>query len=141
MKKENLPQDESALKNFTREVCYVKNKEDKYQQSLSTGWKVKSDALAEAWVEINRRIEEAAKAVENDEKSPILFFMELRLMDFPTLSGYTGFWSFFIKRHMIPRVFKRLSKKKLEIYASVFKISVDELISFDGKNIDKYTQE
>ena len=141
MKKENLPQDESALKNFTREVCYVKNEENKYQQSLSTGWKVKSEALAEAWVEINRRIEDAAKAVENGTKSPILFFMELRLMDFPTLSGYTGFWTFFIKRHMNPKVFKRLSEKKLGIYASVFKISVDELISFDGKNIDKYTQE
>ncbi len=141
MKKENLPQDESALKNFTREVCYVKNEEDKYQQSLSTGWKVKSEALAEAWVEINRRIEEAAKAVENGEKSPVLFFMELRLMDFPTLSGYTGFWTFFIKRHIKPKVFKRLSERKLGIYASVFKISVDELISFDGKNIDKYTKE
>ena len=141
MKKENLPQDESALKNFTREVCYVKNEEDKYQQSLSTGWKVKSEALAEAWVEINRRIGDAAKAVENGEKSPVLFFMELRLMDFPTLSGYTGFWTFFIKRHIKPKVFKRLSERKLGIYASVFKISVDELISFDGKNIDKYTKE
>jgi len=141
MKKENLPQDESALKNFTREVCYVKNEANKYQQSLSTGWKVKSEALAEAWVEINRRIAEAAKAVKKGKKSPVLFFMELRLMDFPTLSAYTGFWTFFIKRHMKPKVFKKLSEKKLGIYASVFKISVDELISFDGKNIDKYNKE
>ena len=141
MKKDDLPQDESALKNFTREVCYVKNEGNKYEQSLSTGWKVKSEALSEAWVEINRRITDAAKAVENGEKSPILFFMELNLMDFPTLSGYTGFWTFFIKRHMKPKVFKRLSQKKLGIYASVFKISIEELTSFDGKNIDKYTKE
>jgi hypothetical protein len=141
MKKDNLPQDHSALENFTREVCYVKDTGSKYEQSLSTGWEVKAEALNEAWKEINRRIEDARKAVENGEKSPVLFFMELNLMDFPTLSGYTGFWKFTIKRHMKPRVFKKLSEKKLGIYAKAFKISIEELISFDGKNIDKYTKE
>ncbi len=140
MKKDSLPQDPSALKNFTREVCYVKDEDGKYEQGLSTGWNVKADALDEAWVEINRRIEEAAKQVELGKKSPILFFMELRLMDFPTLSGYTGFWKFTIKLHMKPNVFKKLSEKKLKIYAKVFKISVDELMSFDGRNIERYTK-
>ncbi|HNP17063.1 MAG TPA: hypothetical protein PKL31_01410 [Fulvivirga sp.] len=140
MKKDSLPQDPSALKNFTREVCYVKDEDGKYEQGLSTGWNVKADALNEAWVEINRRIEEAAKQVELGKKSPVLFFMELRLMDYPTLSGYTGFWKFTIKRHMKPSVFKKLSEKKLKIYAKVFKISVDELKSFDGRNIDRYTK-
>lgn len=140
MKKDSLPQDPSALKNFTREVCYVKDEDGKYEQGLSTGWNVKADALNEAWVEINRRIEEAAKQVELGQKSPVLFFMELRLMDYPTLSGYTGFWKFTIKRHMKPSVFKKLSEKKLKIYAKVFKISVDELKSFDGRNIDRYTK-
>ncbi len=140
MKKDNLPQDHSALENFTREVCYVKDKGSKYEQSLSTGWEVKAEALNEAWKEINRRIEDARKAVESGEKSPVLFFMELNLMDFPTLCGYTGFWKFTIKRHMKPRVFKKLSEKKLGIYAKAFKISIEELIHFDGKNIDKYTK-
>jgi hypothetical protein len=140
MKKDSLPQDPSALKNFTREVCYVKDEGGKYEQGLSTGWNVKADALDEAWVEINRRIEDAAYAVEKGEKSPVLFFMELRLMDFPTLSGYTGFWKFTILRHMKPKKFKKLSKKRLGIYAKVFKISVDELTSFDGRDIDRYTK-
>ncbi len=140
MKKENLPQDPSVLKNFTREVCYVKNDDGKYEQSLSTGWKVKADALDEAWVEIYRRIEDAAQQVAKGEKSPILFFMELRLMDFPTLAGYTGFWQMTIKRHLKPDVFKQLSKKRLDNYAKVFKISMDELTGFDGRDIEGYTQ-
>ena len=91
MKKEDLPQDKSALEKFTREVCYVKNKDGKYEKDLSIGWDVKADALDGAWDEINRRIEDARQAFIAGEKSPILFFMELNLMDYPTLAGYTGF--------------------------------------------------
>ena len=140
MKKNNLPQDQSALNKVTREVCYVKDEGSKYEQSLSSGWNVKIEALNETWTEINRRIEEARIEVESGKKSPVLFFMELNLMDFPTLCAYTNFWKFTIKRHMKPGVFKNLSEKKLGIYAKVFKISVDELKSFDGKNVDEYTK-
>ncbi|UII23381.1 hypothetical protein [Fulvivirga ligni] len=140
MKKDSLPQDSSALKDFTREVCYVKDDNGKYEQGLSTGWKVKADALDEAWADINDRILESAQEVAAGQKSPVLFFMELNLMDFPTLTGYTGFWKWTIKRHMKPAVFKKLSEKKLAKYAKAFKISVEELTSFDGRNIDKYTK-
>lgn len=139
MKKENLPQDPSFLKNFTREVNYVKGDSGKYEQGLSSGWEVKNEALNEAWSEIDRRIAEAAMEVELGNKSPILFFMELNLMDFPTLCSYTGYWKFTIKQHFKPKNFSRLSQKRLDVYARVFKITVEELTTFDGKNIDKYT--
>lgn len=132
MKKEELPQDESALASMTRELMYVKDKEGKYTTDLSTGWDVKKQALDNAWDDIKERTEEARKAVANGEKSPIYYFMELRIMDFPVLSGYTGFWAFTIKRHMKPNVFKSLSEKKLTIYAKAFEISVEELKNFKG---------
>lgn len=138
MEKEKLPQDKSkALSNFTREVCYVKE-EGHTVQELSTGWDVKTEALDAAWSEIDRRIEDARKQVEEGKKSPILFFMELSLMDFPTLSGYTGFWKLTIKRHFKPSVFKKLSQKKLDTYAKAFKITVDQLVNFDAKKINEY---
>ena len=130
MKKEELPQDESALQNVTRELCYVKNEEGKYTTGLSTGWEVKKDALDNAWDDIKQRIEEARKAVKNNEKSPIYYFMELKLMDLQVLSGYTGFWKFTIKRHLKPSVFQSLNEKKLAIYAKAFDISVEELRNF-----------
>jgi hypothetical protein len=132
MKKEDLPQDPSVLDNFTREVCYVKNDEGKYETALSRGWVVKKEALDSAWVELNERIEEARLAVQKGEKSPVYYFMELRLMDVAVLSGYTGFFAFFIKRHMKPAVFKGLSESKLARYARAFDITVEELKNFKG---------
>ena len=132
MKKEDLPQDAGALDKFTREVCYVKNEEGRYETALSKGWDVKKQALDSAWQEVNERVEEARKAVERGEKSPVYYFMELRLMDLPVLSGYTGFFPFFIKRHFKPSVFKGLSERKLEKYARAFDITVSELKNFKG---------
>lgn len=132
MKKEDLPQDESALKKVTRELCYVKNADGKYTTDLSTGWEVKKEALDSAWDDIKERVEEARLAVKNEEKSPICYFMELKIMDMTVLSGYTGFWRFNIKRHMKPNVFKKLNDEKLKAYASAFEISVDELRNFKG---------
>ena len=132
MKKEDLPQDPGALDKFTREVCYVKNDDGKYETALSRGWEVKKDALDSAWVDVNERIEDARQAVIRGEKSPIYYFMELRLMDITVLSGYTGFFGFFIKRHMKSSVFKDLSENKLAKYAQAFDISVNELKNFKG---------
>lgn len=132
MKKEDLPQDESALKKMTKELMYVKDKDGKYTTDLSTGWEVKTTALDNAWDDIKERSEEARLAVKNGEKSPICYFMEVKLMDVTILSGYTGFWGFTIKRHMKPTVFKSLSDKKLSIYAKAFEISIDELKNFKG---------
>jgi len=132
MKKEDLPQEPGALSRLTRELCYVKNEDGKYETALSKGWNIKKEALDSAWIEVNDRVEEARKAVASGEKSPVYYFMELSLMDITVLSGYTGFFSFFIKRHLRPSVFKTLSDKKLEKYAQAFDITVSELKNFKG---------
>jgi hypothetical protein len=132
MKKEDLPQDPGALDRFTREVCYVKNEDGKYETALSRGWEVKKEALDSAWIDVNLRIEEARQAVAQGQKSPIYYFMELKLMDIHVLSGYTGIWSFFVKQHLKPSWFNKLSDQKLQKYAAAFDISVDELKNFKG---------
>ena len=132
MKKEDLPQDASALVGVTREVCYVKGSDGKYTSDLSTGWDVKKQALDNAWDDIKERVAEAAAQVKNGEISPIFYFMEVKLMDITLLSGYTGFWKWTIKRHFKPSVFKNLSDTKLATYAKAFDVSVDELKNFHG---------
>ncbi len=112
MKKEDIPQDMGALGKVTKEVCYATDKDGNYTKELSTGWEVKTGALDLAWKDIEERIKEAKQKVLNKEASPVLFFMELRLMDMTTLSAYTGFWKWQIKRHIKPAVFKKLSEKK-----------------------------
>ncbi|MBC7694321.1 MAG: hypothetical protein H7141_02635 [Burkholderiales bacterium] len=132
MKKEDLPQDPSALVGVTREVCYVKDASGKYVSDLSTGWDVKKQALDNAWDDIKERVEGASAKVKNGEVSPVFYFMELKLMDLTLLSGYTGFWKWTIKRHFKPSVFKNLSDKKLATYAKAFDITVKELKNFNG---------
>lgn len=132
MKKEEVPQDNGALSKKTLEVCYVKNEKGVYEKALSTGWDVKSAALDAAWENVNRRINDARKAVLEGQKSPIYYFMELNLMDVGLLAGYTGYWKFRVKRHLKPSVFRKLTEKQLEKYAEVFEIQVDELKNFKG---------
>jgi len=127
MKKEDVPQDVSALGKITKEVCYATDSEGKYTTELSKGWDVKITALDKAWEDIDVRIENARNKVLNDEASPLLFFMEKGIMDISLLADYTGFWQWQIKRHLKPDVFNNLSDKKLQRYAEVFNVTVEDL--------------
>ncbi|MEI7597330.1 MAG: hypothetical protein WCK02_16395 [Bacteroidota bacterium] len=129
MKQTETPQDSSALDNYFKEVCYAVNDEGKYAKVLSTGWEVKTSAMNVAWNDIEKRIEDAKQKIERGEASPILFFMELRIMDIGILAAYTGFWSWQVKRHLKPSVFNKLSSKKLQKYATLFEVSIEELKS------------
>ena len=127
MKKENVPQDMGALGKITKEVCYATDSSGKYVTELSSGWDVKNGALDVAWKNVEERIAKAKQRVLNGEASPLLFFMEYRLMDIEILAGYSGFWQWQVKRHLKPDVFKNLSEKKLQKYADAFNVKVEDL--------------
>ena len=127
MKKSDIPQDQSKLQGFTREVDYAVDESGKYTAGLSTGWEVKTSALNIAWEDIQKRVEDAKSRVIHGDASPVLFFMELKLMDPGILAAYTGFWQWQVKRHMKAGVFKKLPDKKLQKYADLFEIKLSEL--------------
>jgi hypothetical protein len=127
MKKEEIPQDLGALGKITGEICYAVDESGKYTTALSNGWEVKSAALEVAWKDVEERITKARQKVINKEASPILFFMELRVMDIPIVAAYTGFWKWQVKKHMKYDAFQKLSDSKLSKYATLFEVSVDEL--------------
>lgn len=130
MKKEDIPQDESALNKLTREVVYAVDASGKYVTGLSSGWDVKANALDIAWEDIEQRIENAKQQVLGNVASPLLYFMELRLMDISIVASYTGFWKRTVRQHLKPSRFKNLSDKKLQKYAAAFNITVEELKFF-----------
>ena len=127
MKKEEIPQDDGALNKLTKEVVYAVDNSGKYVTELSTGWDVKATALDVAWEDIEHRVQDAKQKVLNGEASPLLYYMELKLMDPAIVASYTGFWKWQIKKHLKPGVFKKLSENKLKKYADVFEVTVDEL--------------
>lgn len=127
MKKAEIPQDHSALSGYAKELCYAVDETGRYATGLSEGWEIKANALDLAWDDIRKRVNDAAAKVKAGEASPILFFMELKLMDPAIVSAYTGFWKWTVKRHLKPEVFKKLSEKQLKKYASLFEVSLEEL--------------
>jgi len=133
VKKEDIPQDKGPLSRYTDEVVYIKNKDGHYETALSSGWKVKNEALDNAWDDIKDRVKFAKDEVLAGRKSPIFDFMEKKLMDYNILAAYVNIWKFKVKRHMKPAVFSRLSKKTIERYAKVFEIDSEELINFKGE--------
>lgn len=128
MKRDEVPQDEGKLEAAnTREICYAIDENGEYTTALSTGWDPKTIALNNALEQIKERVETAKKKVLNNETSPIEYYMELNKMDIPILASYAGFWQWQVKRHFKPAVFRRLSTRKLQKYADVFEISIEEL--------------
>lgn len=128
MKKEEIPQDRSSLEEAKfKELYYAVDEDGNYVTGKSTGWDPKTIALDNAIQEINERVETAKQKVHNNKTSPIEYYMELHKMDPTILASYVGFWTWRVKRHFRPSVFKNLKQKTLEKYAEVFGISVDEL--------------
>jgi hypothetical protein len=129
MKKEEVPQDLSSLGKITKEVCYATDDSGKYGTELSRGWDVKIAALDSAWQDIRDRVAAAKEKVEKGQASPLLFFMERGLMDIKIVAAYTGFWKWQIRRHLQPSLFKKLSDKKLQRYAEIFNVPIEDLKS------------
>ncbi len=132
MQKKDVPQDQSKLssKNM-KELCYAVDENGEYTTELSTGWEPKTIALSKALEDIEERVAEAKQRVKDGKTSPIEYYMELNRMDLPILASYVGMWKWRVKRHFKPSVFKKLSNKILEKYATVFEVSVEKL-----KNIE-----
>lgn len=134
MKKENLPQDESCLKkNNLSEILYILDEKEQYTQANSTGWEVKSIALNQTLNLIEENINHALKLISEGKASPILYFMEKSRMDISILARYMNLWQWQVKRHLKPQIFNKLKPKTIEKYASVFRITPEDLIHFKIK--------
>lgn len=133
MKQSEVPQDKGHLKDFN-EVYYAIDEHGEFSQTLSAGWEAKNIVQSETLKILEERIEEARQKVIDGKASPILYFMELKRMDWEILSNYVEIWKIFVKRHAKPTVFSKLKESTLKKYAEAFEISVDELKNFDGNH-------
>ena len=135
MKKDDVPQDKSNLESVDfKELCYAVDDNGDYTTALSSGWDPKTIALDNAIKDISERVESAKSRVLNNETSPIEYYMELHKMDINILASYVGVWKWLVKRHFKPNVFKKLSKQKLQKYADIFDISINQLKDINHGN-------
>jgi hypothetical protein len=132
MKVNEVPQDPKKFKggDVLTKVVYAVDDEGKYTGVNSAGWEAENMATKQAWDAIDADLEAIEKQVKAGEISPVAYYMNKCLMDVGLLAKYMGKWGWQVKRHMKPSVFNKLGKDTLEKYASVFNITVDELLSF-----------
>jgi hypothetical protein len=127
MEKKDIPQDPSGLDDFTTDICYATDESGKYTTVQSRGWEVKATALDVTWQDIDNRLIKAIDDVKSGKASPILFYMEKKIMDIGIVASYTGYWKWQVKRHLKPNCFNKLSDNKLQKYAKLFEVNINEL--------------
>lgn len=130
MKRDQVPQDDADLMDGHREVVYAVDENGKYVKALSPGWDPKNTALLQAWEQIDEKVRETCRLVEDGKASPLAVFMARNIFDIKLLSDYTGIPRKKIKSHLEPDAFKRLDEETLGKYAEAFNITLAELVNW-----------
>jgi len=127
-----VPQDSLEYKDRDKlkKLVYAVGKDGKYTGVGSVGWEAENAATKQAWDAIEEELKETETKVKAGELSPVVYFMQKKLMDLPILSSYVGKWQWQVKRHFKPEIFSKLSDSMLQKYAATFGITVQELINF-----------
>ncbi len=126
MQKNEVPQDE-ALFNGMREVCYAVDDSGRYVLAESAGWEPANIANIQAWEVIRSEVTAVLCKVRAGELSPLAYQMARHQMNAKLLSGYAGLFCWQVRRHLKPGPFRKLKAAQLTRYATIFKISAEEL--------------
>ena len=127
MKIEQVPQDDSSTYSGHKKVVYAVDDSGHYQSVKTSGWEVEAFATQMAVDDLNEQTQEAFDQVQAGEKSTLAYHMLKARLDLIALQQATGFFRWQIRRHLKPKVFARLSDKKLEIYSQTLGISIQAL--------------
>lgn len=128
MKEKDVPQ-KAGLSDEWHRISYATDQEGEYVLVESDGCDSVNITNAQAWGVINDRVKLIHQQVKNGELSPLAFYMAVRQMDEALLSQYSLFYKWQVRRHLKPHIFKKLSKDKLQRYADLFEVEIEELVS------------
>lgn len=139
MNKDDVPQDQSPTYDGLKKLIYAVNKEGHYQGIKSTGWEVESFATEMAVNDLKSQAKKAYQQAKQNQVSPLAYHMAILRFDLISLAQTTGFFQWQIKRHLKPKIFNGLSQKKLQTYADVMKISIENLkvLPLEKEMVDK----
>jgi hypothetical protein len=126
MKKHEVPQDR-GFSDGVREIAYAVDENGRYVRVKTQGWDPKTVANDQAWEVIDAEVAEEIRLVRAGKRSPLAYHMARNLMDVGLLADYVGLPRWRVRRHLKPKVFRKLSGDLLKRYADVFDLSVDAL--------------
>jgi hypothetical protein len=127
MREEEVPQDQ-GIADGLKEVAYAVDADGRYVKVASAGWEPKNISNYQAWEVIGAEIETSRRRVMNGEASPLAYHMARNLMDVALLAQYMGIMRWRVRRHLKPRIFKKLNEDLLDRYASLLKVTVGQLL-------------
>ncbi|NRA71322.1 MAG: hypothetical protein HRU24_09875 [Gammaproteobacteria bacterium] len=134
MKKDDVPQDDSATYQGQRKLLYAVDNEGNYQGVTSTGWEVESFATQMAVDDLAQQTDQALAQAKAGEVSALYYHMLNLRFDICSLAQTTGFFQWQIKRHFKPTIFAKLSDKKLTSYGEVMKLTIHQLKELPTSN-------
>ncbi|MDU0353044.1 hypothetical protein RS130_03025 [Paraglaciecola aquimarina] len=133
MRQDNVPQDDSPTYDGHKKLVYATDKEGHYTGVQSSGWEVESFATSMAVEDLHRLAAEAKQAVLAGTVSPLAYHMYQHRLDVANLAQVSGFFQWQVKRHLQPKIFNKLSQRKLAIYCDVFALSLQQLTQVTEK--------
>ena len=131
MRVEEVPQDNiQTFRGYGTKAIYAVDQEGRYIKTTTNGWEVEELVLRDVLADFDQQAHAARERVLRGETSPIEYFINKRLMDVAALASAMGIAKWRVKRHLKPKVFRRLNHKLLQAYADLFRIDVTALKNF-----------
>ena len=134
MKIDDVPQDHTSGLGGHKKPIYVINAQGEYTTRLSSGWDAEEVVLQQAIHQYSDQAASVLQKARRGEASPLEFYMYLHRMDPGLLAQGAGFFRWQVKRHLKVAVFNKLPPKKLQRYADVFGLSLDQLKTLPDDN-------
>lgn len=127
---EETCQKEELIYKNNRELFYYYDKEKKcYARKVAYQYENNQLIIKQGWDALETRLEEIIKKINAGELSILAYYMERSQMDVTMLSQYSGIRRWKVKKHLVPKGFRKISNKSIEKYANALDISIQQLTS------------
>jgi len=123
----SVPQDNSSTYGEMKKAIYATGSDGKIKSIGSTGWDAEEIVTKQAIDDLEESRREALRKVIAKERSPLYYYMYEVRMDLAVLAQSTGFFKWTIKRDFDPKVFSKISQKRLLVYCEALGKSLEEI--------------
>ena len=123
----SVPQDNSSTYAKNKKAIYAKHEDGHVGVVGSSGWEAEETVTKQALQDLDELAQEAYALVKNGEKSPLYFHMFAIRMNLQLLADATSFFKWSVQRDFKPKVFAKISEKRLLSYAQAMGKTPQEL--------------
>lgn len=132
MKIKDVPQDNNkTYQGHGTKAVYAIDESGSYAKATTSGWNVEEVVLRDVLADFEQLAADAKQRVMEGKSSPIEYFVYKRYMDIPALAQGMGIARWKVKRHLKPKIFKKLSDSMLQRYADLLRIELRHLKHFE----------